>query len=96
MDVSHCRSGSQDIALAMQFMTRVPIRFRGLDPARLSRASAWFPLIGLFVGGLGAACYMLLVLHLGRSLSATAVVLLMVLVTGGLHEDGLADCADAC
>jgi adenosylcobinamide-GDP ribazoletransferase len=85
----------EDLALAMQFMTRVPIRFRGLDPARLNRASAWFPLVGLFVGGLGAVCYKLLVLHLGRSLSGAAVVLLMVLVTGGLHEDGLADCADA-
>ena len=85
----------QDLALAMQFMTRVPIRFKGLDPARLNRASAWFPLAGLFVGGLGAVCYKLLVLHLGRSLSAAAVVLLMVLMTGGLHEDGLADCADA-
>ena len=85
----------EEIALAMQFMTRVPIRFTGLDPARLNRASAWFPVVGLFVGGFGAVCYKLLVLHLGRSLSATAVVLLMVLVTGGLHEDGLADCADA-
>ena len=85
----------EDIALAMQFMTRVPIRFRGLDPARLNRASAWFPLVGLIVGGFAAGCYKLLVLGFGRPMSAMAVVLLMVLITGGLHEDGLADCADA-
>jgi adenosylcobinamide-GDP ribazoletransferase len=85
----------EDIALAMQFMTRVPIWFRGLDPARLNRASAWFPLVGLFVGGLGAVCHRVVVPHLGRSLAALVVVLVMIIVTGGLHEDGLADCADA-
>ena len=85
----------EDIALAMQFMTRVPIWFRGLDPARLNRASAWFPIVGLFVGGLGATCYTLVVPHLGRSVTALVVVLVMIIVTGGLHEDGLADCADA-
>ena len=85
----------KDMGLAMQFMTRVPIRFRGLDPARLNRASAWFPLVGLIVGGFAAGCYKLLVLGFGRPMSAMAVVLLMVLITGGLHEDGLADCADA-
>jgi adenosylcobinamide-GDP ribazoletransferase len=85
----------EDIALAMQFMTRLPIWFRGLNPARLNRASAWFPLVGLFVGGLGAFCYKVVVPHLGRSLAALVVVLVMIIVTGGLHEDGLADCADA-
>jgi adenosylcobinamide-GDP ribazoletransferase len=85
----------EEIALAMQFMTRVPIWFRGLDPSRLDRASAWFPLVGLFVGGLGAVCYRVVVPHLGRSLAALVVVLSMIIVTGGLHEDGLADCADA-
>jgi adenosylcobinamide-GDP ribazoletransferase len=85
----------QDIALAMQFMTRVPIWFKGLDPARLNRASAWFPVVGLFVGGLGAICYTVVVPHLGRSLAALVVVLVMIIVTGGLHEDGLADSADA-
>ncbi|MDE3063649.1 MAG: adenosylcobinamide-GDP ribazoletransferase [Acidobacteriota bacterium] len=85
----------EDMALAMQFMTRVPIRFKSLDAARLNRASAWFPMVGLFVGGLGAICYRAVVSHLGRSLTALVVVLVMIVVTGGLHEDGLADCADA-
>lgn len=85
----------QDMALAMQFMTRVPMPAKGLDPARLNRASAWFPAVGLVVGGLAAALYSLVVAHLGRPLAALMAVLLMVVVTGGLHEDGLADCADA-
>src|SRR6266567_5674477 len=38
---------------------------------------------------------MLLIPHLARPLCALIVLFIMVLVTGGLHEDGLADCADA-
>ena len=85
----------KDMALALQFLTRVPIRFRSLDPARLSRASAWFPAVGLLVGGAAAGVYVLVAPHLGRPLAALASVLSMILITGGLHEDGLADCADA-
>ncbi len=85
----------QDLALAVQFMTRVPVRSKGLDPARLSRASAWLPVVGLLVGGVAALAYMLLVAHLTRPLAALIAVLVMVIITGGLREDGLADCADA-
>lgn len=85
----------QDMALAVQFMTRLPIRSKGLDPARLSRAAAWFPAVGLLVGGIAAFAYMLLIPHLARILVALIAVLVMVMTTGGLHEDGLADCADA-
>ena len=85
----------EDMALALQFMTRVPIRFSGLNPARLSRASVWFPAVGLLVGGLSASAYALVSPHLGRTLAVFSAVFLTVIVTGGLHEDGLADCADA-
>lgn len=85
----------KDMALALQFLTRVPIRFSGLDPARLSRAAAWFPAVGLVVGGLSAWGYALIVPHLGSSLAALTAVLITVTITGGLHDDGLADCADA-
>lgn len=85
----------QDVALAVQFMTRVPIRSQRLDPARLSRAAAWFPAVGLLVGGVAALVYMLVVPHLARTLAALIAVLVMVIITGGLHEDALADSADA-
>ena len=85
----------QDMALAFQFMTRVPIRSKDLDPTRLSRAAAWFPAVGLLVGSLAACAYIFVVAHLGRAFAALIGVALTVIITGGLHEDGLADCADA-
>lgn len=85
----------EDVVLATQFLTRVPVPFKSINPARLSRASAWFPIVGLLVGGAATVSYRLLTPHLGRPLTSLAVVLLMILITGGLHEDGLADCADA-
>jgi adenosylcobinamide-GDP ribazoletransferase len=85
----------KDMALALQFMTRVPVRLNNLEPSRLSRAAAWFPFVGLLVGGMASLAYILLIPHLVRPVCALIVLLVMVLVTGGLHEDGLADCADA-
>jgi adenosylcobinamide-GDP ribazoletransferase len=65
-------------------------------------ASLWaFPAAGLIVGGLSAAAFMAFYVTLPsaqtvtRALaSAAAAVSMTVLVTGGLHLDGLADTAD--
>ncbi len=85
----------KDMALALQFMTRLPIQFESLDPSDLERAAAWFPLVGVLIGGLASLLYRILIPHLQRSLCALLVILFLILITGGLHEDGLADCADA-
>jgi adenosylcobinamide-GDP ribazoletransferase len=81
--------------VAVQLLTRVPIRLDA-PPAEeeQARAAAWFPLVGAGVGvaaALGAKLAALL--HL-PSLAPWAALLAAVLVTGGFHEDGLADTAD--
>lgn len=77
-----------DLAMAMKFMTRVPIPMKYLDPARLSRASAWFPVVGIFVGGSAALCHLLVAPHLERPVAAVITVLLVVMITGGLPTPG--------
>lgn len=80
---------------AIGFLTRLPVGGGDLDADRLSRAAIWFPLVGALVGGL-VALVRLAAGELIPAAPATALALLAaVLVTGALHEDGLADVADA-
>jgi adenosylcobinamide-GDP ribazoletransferase len=84
-----------DIAVAFQFLTRLPIPKVPFAPDGLARAVKFFPLVGLVIG-LGAALLQkVLSPHLSRPAAALVVLLYLVLITGCLHEDGLADVADS-
>ncbi|MEI6557056.1 MAG: adenosylcobinamide-GDP ribazoletransferase [Rhodospirillaceae bacterium] len=78
------------------FLTRLPLPLNGrLTPALFGRAMGWFPLIGACLGLSAGIVFGLLGGFGVPSLVAAAVVVaLLVLTTGGLHEDGLADVAD--
>jgi adenosylcobinamide-GDP ribazoletransferase len=60
----------------------------------LSRAIKFFPLVGLVVGSGAVMLQKVLTAHLNRPLIALLVLTYLVLITGFLHEDGLADTAD--
>ncbi len=80
---------------ALQLLTRipVPISFSATDRQQ-GRSVLYYPLIGLLIG-------LILVLAASSlrafppSLQAALLLAGWVLLTGGLHLDGLADCADA-
>jgi adenosylcobinamide-GDP ribazoletransferase len=90
--------------LAIQFFTRIPVTGRlaawvGFSPAMLRASAAHFPGVGVVVGALVVALTALLLAWLppGPFAPLVAAVLgtvLSVMVTGGFHEDGLADVAD--
>jgi adenosylcobinamide-GDP ribazoletransferase len=84
-----------DIAAAFQFLTRWPLARLTYEPDALVRAAKFFPLVGLAIGAGAAGIYLLLSPHLPAAIVAILVVLFSALITGGLHEDGLADAADA-
>jgi len=88
------RALGEEVTSAFQFLTRIPMPSSVYEADSLSRAVKFFPLVGLVVGAGAAGVHWLLVPHLSRSLSALAVLIYFVLITGGLHEDGLADTAD--
>jgi adenosylcobinamide-GDP ribazoletransferase len=81
-----------DIRSALSLLTRVPV---GGD-ARRAAAAAWaWPIAGLVVGGVAAGTgWAVASAGLGTGLAAAAALTAAVLLTGALHEDGLADCAD--
>lgn len=81
--------------VAVQMMTRVPVRLASApSDEELARAAAWFPVVGAAVGALAATAHGLLVRARLPSLAPWAALAAAVVVTGGFHEDGLADTAD--
>ncbi|MBU6301476.1 MAG: adenosylcobinamide-GDP ribazoletransferase [Verrucomicrobia bacterium] len=74
---------------AVAFLTRLPAGGEG-DGERLAASTTWFSLVGLMVGALSA----LPLLWLPERYAALASILITVLVTGAMHEDGLADTCD--
>lgn len=85
-----------DISAALMLLTRLPLP-KGLSPATPpGPGSAWaWPVAGGLVGILSAAGGTIaLALGLAPGLAAAMVVVVQVMATGGLHEDGLADTAD--
>lgn len=82
--------------LALAFLTRLPAPLPAdLRAQPLGSAVRAFPLVGVLVGGLGAVVYTVSdFLGMSPTVSALLAVATMAIVTGGLHEDGLADSAD--
>jgi len=80
---------------ALQFLTICPFVSRvACDERDIGRSTPWFPLVGLLIGAA------VVLLDRGMStlfppLLASAIsVVALILASGGLHTDGLADTAD--
>ena len=58
------------------------------------RSAVWYSLVGLCIGGLVAGAFALLQIYFSHIISAALALAFWVLLTGGLHLDGLADCFD--
>jgi adenosylcobinamide-GDP ribazoletransferase len=81
--------------IALQFFTRVPVpAWVGYTPEWMHASARHYPLVGACVGGAGALVLLIaaqvwpLSVAVGLSMAAT------VWLTGGFHEDGLADTCD--
>jgi adenosylcobinamide-GDP ribazoletransferase len=89
------RDRLEEAQAALAFCTRLPLSPRPSSGSLVARAVWAFPLAGLVVGFTGAAIYAL-AHRIGLPPWPAAVVSLgaTLLLTGCLHEDGLADTAD--
>jgi adenosylcobinamide-GDP ribazoletransferase len=83
-------------ALALQLLTRLPVPSSSLPPRpeELGLSVLFFPVVGLIIGALLAGLHTALWL-IDPGVLAALVLATWVLLTGGLHLDGLADTADA-
>ncbi|PNG27106.1 adenosylcobinamide-GDP ribazoletransferase [Methylocella silvestris] len=99
------RSGSSlliDLLTCLRFATRIPLpvfAFEAATPRDFSdfgRALRLLPLAGALIGLMaGAVLAAASALGLAPLLAAPLSVAALIAASGGLHEDGLADCADA-
>ncbi len=85
----------KNFILAIQFMTRIPLNIN-LDVKRenFSQTVKFFPIVGLIVGLFEALVYLLSFRFFSNNVSAFFTVLSHVIITGGIHIDGLSDSAD--
>lgn len=83
------------VLLAISFFTRIPINISAeINQVMLSKASRYFALVGLLVGGLSALCFWGFALLLPPSVAILLTMGFSLLLTGAFHEDGWADVWD--
>lgn len=83
-----------DLQVAASLLTRVPVGACS-DPRDLSRSAWAWPLIGLAGGALaGLIGASLLTLTGSAHMAAFVALVVLIVLTGALHEDGLADSVD--
>ena len=81
--------------IAVQFLTRLPLsRSLNSSESDIAKASAFFPLVGIIVGGATALVLVALQKILPLSASVLCAVIFAAFLTNGFHEDGLADSFD--
>lgn len=87
-----------DLRLALVFLTRIPGNILGQSTEQtpdFRRAARVFPFVGALIGAIGGIVIVLaMALGLPASVASALAVMGLVLLTGALHEDGLADTAD--
>lgn len=85
----------QLLALAFQFMTALPVR-APLSPTEMQvgQCIRYFPICGFVLGCITAIAGSILYHLLPAGVVAAILVILLALLTGGLHLDGLADACD--
>jgi adenosylcobinamide-GDP ribazoletransferase len=90
------RDAIADLRIAASFVTLLPIgSSKPAGDGAIARATWALPIAGLLVGLAGALVYKISSrLGLAPNLSALLALATTALVTGALHEDGLADTSD--
>ncbi|QPF85743.1 adenosylcobinamide-GDP ribazoletransferase [Bradyrhizobium genosp. L] len=85
-----------DLRTATAFLTRLPMPHpAGAGHENFARAQRMFPLVGALIGALvGLVCLLLRGIGVPDLAAAALALGFGALLTGALHEDGLADVAD--
>ena len=81
--------------LALAFLTRLPVpHYADFKESDLNHSAKFFPLIGTIVGFVGALSFYMASTVFPPALAVIMSMAATIYLTGGFHEDGLADSAD--
>ena len=89
-------TASRHLKLSLIFLTRIPVNGDGLStPFNFGRASGLFPVVGALVGFVAGVIFVTAVV-IGTPIWVASCLAIgaTIALTGGLHEDGLADTLD--
>src|SRR5262245_42744595 len=80
--------------IGLQFLTPLPIRTERAEPRHIANSYYFYPIIGFLIGVSAVLLRHILMTVFPLSFSITLVLAFLIWISGGLHEDGLADVAD--
>ena len=82
--------------LALQFLTTLPLKIRNFSDKKMAWALVYFPIVGLFLGLMLLGLNTLLsIFGISPAVANIILVIVLIILTGGMHLDGVADTADA-
>ncbi len=84
----------KEFLLAIQFLTIIPIRLKNVTAKKIADSLICFPFVGLLMG-LVLAWVNRALTSFPAQVTSVVLVVLLIIMTGGLHLDGLSDTFDA-
>lgn len=85
----------RSLFIAVQFLTRLPVPVRDATEREIGRSALFFPIVGILVGGILFGAYLLSSLVFPPMMARILPLIVLILVSGAFHLDGLADTVDA-
>ncbi|GJL53332.1 MAG: adenosylcobinamide-GDP ribazoletransferase [Nitrospirales bacterium] len=88
----------QSFSLAWNFLTILPLPFSSqshVQPQTIAASFGWYPFVGFLLGTILVLSDRLLMMVLSEPVANMLLLSILVMVTGALHQDGLADTIDA-
>ncbi len=80
---------------ALRFFTRLPVpAWVGHSNEALVRSTRYFPVVGLVIGSIAAAVFILVSIFWPKTLAVLASMAISLSLTGAFHEDGWSDMVD--
>lgn len=89
-------TGTRPFVFAWHFLTAIPLSRAHHEPTavELAASMAWYPVVGVLIGGGLVLADRMLTRIFAADVVNGLLIVLLVLLTRGLHQDGLADTLD--